>query len=633
MVTVVKKPNINKPTNIRELIDQQAGTHTDKVFLERTPGTSESPITFRQLQQESINIGAQLKHYPLSASNKVALMLPNHRDHAILFLALIYNGYVPVPINSTWSAADLAAVLKLSQPSLWVLQTQHPSPSKPSETNAPLLIKTLDEILHSAPNSITTTEPSTLPPISAHQDALIDFTSGSSGSPKGVVSSHANLLAGARNSIEAHQLSPADRCLCILPLYHMNAQVISLLATLMSGGSLMIPGAFQVAKFWHWVSEGQCSWFALVPSMVAQLTELTSTAPPDITSVRFARSSSAPLSPDLHQKFESKFDIPLIEAMGSTEAGGAIFSNPLPPAIRKIGSTGIPWGFEVKIADDQGNALVANQVGEILLKGSSVMTAYFNHAQASQEVFDPDGWLRTGDLAYLDEDGYCFVKGRIRELIIKSGENISPREIDETLMRHPAILEAAVTGLSHPILGEDIIAFVKTKDQTETKEISILNWCNEKLGLFKSPSRVFFVDDFPRGAADKILRSKLNQIAQSLIARDSVDTTALPPNNKSSVPPRTPIETSLHRIWLKSLPSELLGVQDHFFMHGGQSLTAMQVIAQIRHEFAIDLPLHLFFSHPTIESQALYLSEQLLAEFSDEEACQWLDEMEKTSLP
>ena len=225
--------------------------------------------------------------------------------------------------------------------------------------------------------------------------------------------------------------------------------------------------------------------------------------------VRFARSASAPLSPETHQQFENKFGIPIIETMGLTETGAQILSNPMPPAKRKIGSPGVAVGNEIMIGDDQQKSVKAGETGEILVRGNNVMQGYLKQPEETAKTITPNGWLRTGDLGYMDEDGFVFVTGRIKELIIKGGENIAPREVDEVLLEHDAVLEAAAFAVACNNYGQRVEAGVRLKpDRTATTD-ELVAHCVARLGKFKSPDMVHVLDDLPKGPSGKVQRLKL----------------------------------------------------------------------------------------------------------------------------
>jgi acyl-CoA synthetase (AMP-forming)/AMP-acid ligase II len=293
------------------------------------------------------------------------------------------------------------------------------------------------------------------PEPAADAPALLMYTSGTTGQPKGVILSHRNVLAGARFVSEAHGLDGSDRVLGVLPLYHINAQIVTVLAPLYHGGSLVMPRRFSAAAFWRLAAEHRCTWLNVVPTIIAYLLQHDEgkTGVSGACRLRFCRSASAPLPPAHQRAFEERFAVGIIETMGLTETAAPVFANPLDRSARKLGSPGRAFGNEARVIDpDSGAERRIGVTGEIVVRGENVMAAYYKAPEETDRAFTADGWFRTGDLGYCDEDGFFFITGRRKELIIKGGENIAPREIDEVLLAHPLVLEAAAVGVPDPAL-------------------------------------------------------------------------------------------------------------------------------------------------------------------------------------
>jgi acyl-CoA synthetase (AMP-forming)/AMP-acid ligase II len=338
---------------------------------------------------------------------------------------------------------------------------------------------------------------------------LLMYTSGTTGTPKGVLLSHANLLASAHTVADWHQLTARDRVLSSLPLYHINGQVIATLTPFLSGGSIVAPHRFSVHQWWDLVAQHECTWINMVPTIIAYL--LAATEARSFPSVRFGRSASAPLPPEQHRAFEERFGIPVIEAMGMTECASIVFCNPHDDR-RRYGSPGLPCGVEASVIDKTGRHLGTGEAGEIVLRGPNVMAGYFKSPEKTAETIDENGWLRTGDLGKRDEDGFYFITGRLKELIIKGGENIAPRDIDEALLRHPAIMEAAAVGVPHPAYGQDVAAAIVLHPGARFDRDEFARWCEEELGRFRAPTCVRVVKEMPKGPSGKVQRLKLVQL-------------------------------------------------------------------------------------------------------------------------
>jgi acyl-CoA synthetase (AMP-forming)/AMP-acid ligase II len=279
-----------------------------------------------------------------------------------------------------------------------------------------------------------------------------------------------------------------------------------------------MPHKFSTGDFWELISEYGCTWFSVVPTIISYLCSATDVTGKDykLDQVRFGRSASSALPPSLHREFEKKFGISIVETMGLTETAAPVFSNPIEPSKRKYGSPGQAVGNTAKIIDTLGNEAPRGTQGEIMIKGDNVMRGYYKAPEVTGEALEPDGWLHTGDLGYMDEDGFVFVTGRLKELIIKGGENIAPREIDEALYKHPAVLDAAAVGISDDVYGEEIMACVALKPNQTVSEEQLTAHCREHLGDFKIPKVIKILDELPKGPSGKIQRLKLPELVKKL---------------------------------------------------------------------------------------------------------------------
>ena len=342
--------------------------------------------------------------------------------------------------------------------------------------------------------------------------ALLMYTSGTTGRPKGVLHSHASLLAGGWTTAIAHALGTEDRGFCVLPIYHINGLCVTVMGSLVSGGSLAMVSRFSASKFWDQAEQSGVTWFSAVPTIISHLLHGAADPSPACgAKIRFGRSASSALAVETQSAFEARFGMPIIETMGLTETAAQILSNPLQPAMRKIGSPGVAFGCEVAIRDFDGNPVPVGAEGEIVVRGANTMCAYLKNPDATAETFR-DGWLRTGDLARMDADGYVFVTGRLKELIIKGGENIAPREVDEALYAHPDVVEAAAFARPCVRYGETVEAAIKVRDGAAVQASDVLDLCRQKLGTFKAPDIVHVLDDLPKGPSGKIQRMKLVEL-------------------------------------------------------------------------------------------------------------------------
>jgi acyl-CoA synthetase (AMP-forming)/AMP-acid ligase II len=610
----------NEINTVRELVDRRANTQPDLPFL-ISPETGRV-LTFKGLQEQAHHLSRRFRQMGLEFGDKVAFLMDNGLFTAQLFLGAMYGGFVSVPLSVRAGVSQLSYTLDHCDAKVVFVGSQYNALIKEIMAQVGRPIEIISADIDSCPEVSETpsiTDP--LPPLGAAHAALLMYSSGTTGRPNGAIHTHRSVLAHGRNSARSHQLTAADRSLLVLPLYHINAECVTLLPTLVSGGSVVVPHGFAVSEFWNWLDDYRCTWSALVPFIISQLldwkdpkAECRAAA---FQRIRFLRTSSAPLSPSLHREFLDKFKLLLIQAMGSSEAGN-VFSNPLPPGSNKIGSPGLPWGFETKIVDREGAELPAGEPGEVLIRGDGMMQGYYKDPAGTAAALDAEGWLHTGDLAYRDEDGYFFVVGRSKELVIKGGMNIAPKQIDEVLEAHPAVLEAAAVGVPDRYLGEDLIAFVVMRTEKVVEEGELLDFCENRLGHFKTPTRIHIVKDLPKGPSGKVQRLKLQEDA----ARRSVsepasccgkaagrgDADASP---VGSVVPSTPIEQIIAEIWAKLLTLPQVDLHSNFFSLGGHSLLAIQCLSLLRERLPIVLSLSDFFENATVAQQAALIRRRL----------------------
>ncbi len=478
------------------------------LFLPEEKGNA---LTFSALDAAVSRAARALADSGVGAGSRVSLLLGNSIEMVLLFLGVMRLGAVANPLNILLSANELAPQLEDARPALICADAANAKKLEGSDfLPAPLVRATggaeleLNEMRPAPEGSSADPSPA--------GDALLLFTSGSTGRPKGTRLTHRNLLAGARFVAEAHRLTPEDRSLVILPLSHINGEVIAFLAPLLSGGSIVLPHRFRTGPFWDWLRNFHCTWFSAVPTIFSILIqknkEAGSPAPGNLKHVRFARSASAALPVAVFHEFEKRFGLPVVETMGITEAAGMILTNPLPPGRRIAGSVGLPWGNEARIEDGNGSPLPPGEEGEVAAKGPNVMPGYFQNPAATREALS-GGWLRTGDLGMRDDEGYFYITGRKKDLINRAGEMIAPREIDEVLYKHPDVLDAAALGIPHPLYGEEVKAFVVLRPGADCREEDILAYCRERLAEFKCPKSAAFIPDIPKGPSGKLLRSKL----------------------------------------------------------------------------------------------------------------------------
>jgi long-chain acyl-CoA synthetase len=496
---------------IRHYVDLQAREQPDAPYL-IAPETGRT-LTYGKLKQDSEELGRYLLALSLSKGDKVALMLHNSYQAARLLIGTMYAGFTVSPLNLLSQRSQLAYVLEHSDTRLVFTSTEFFEPLNEvlEKLDQRIELVVIDPDAESIFDADALPHVS-LPPVVDHDEAMLMYTSGTTGKPKGCVLSHRSVVAGGEYTSAAHGLTRDDRVLCAMPLYHINGQIVTAVAPLVHGGSVVMPHRFSASSYWELVSRYRCTWINVVPTMIAYL--LNGPDPREkglaVSQVKFCRSASAPLPPDLHRAFEKKFGIGIIETFGMTETNAPCFTNPLDPARRKIGSPGPAYGNEAKIIDPAtGKTLPPGVAGEIMVRGDNVMTRYYKEPENTARTLEPDGWMHTGDVGYLDADGFLFVTGRIKEIIIKGGENIAPREIDEALLRHPAVLEAAAVGIPDPNYGQEIMACVVLKPGSQCTVEELAAYSQRELGQYKAPKVIRLVSSLPKGPSGKVQRLKL----------------------------------------------------------------------------------------------------------------------------
>jgi long-chain acyl-CoA synthetase len=496
---------------IRHLVDARAAAQPAATWL-IAPETG-AVMTYAQLQRDSRDLGRFLLGKGLKKGDKVALMLHNGYQTGQLLIGVMYAGFMVAPLNLLAQPAQLAYVLEHSDTRAVFTSEEFAERLKAALAG----IKREITVIAIDPDAMEIFDrvalpDMQLPDITEADDALLMYTSGTTGKPKGCVLSNRSVCAGGEFTSAAHELTAQDRVLCAMPLYHINGQIVTTVAPLVHGGSVVMPHRFSVSTYWELVAGYQCTWINVVPTIIAYL--LNAPTPRerglDVSRVKFCRSASAPLPPELHRAFEERFGIGIIETFGMTETNAPCFTNPYDPKKRKIGSPGTAYGNEARVIDPTtGREQPRGTPGELMVRGDNVMTGYYKDPENTAKTLEPDGWMHTGDLGYMDGDGFVFVTGRIKELIIKGGENIAPREIDEALLKHPAVLEAAAVGIPDPNYGQEIMACVVLKPKRQCTVDELMAFSRAELGKFKTPKTIKFVTELPKGPSGKVQRLKL----------------------------------------------------------------------------------------------------------------------------
>jgi acyl-CoA synthetase (AMP-forming)/AMP-acid ligase II/acyl carrier protein len=444
-------------------------------------------------------------------------------------------------------------------------------------------------------------------PVQAGDTALVLHTSGTTSRPKIVPLKQSNLARSAGNISSWLALTPEDRCLNIMPLFHVHGLMAALMASLAVGASVVCTEGFVAPRFFEWMEAQRPTWYTAVPTMHQGILKRADSHPDILEQVqlRFVRSCSASLPPRVMQELEDTFHVPVVEAYGMTEGTHQICCNPLPPRTRKPGSVGLPTGTRVCILDETDKKLDVGEVGEIAIQGSTITQGYENNPQANEQAFT-GGWFRTGDQGYLDQEGYLFITGRTKEIINRGGEKIAPREVEEVLLDHPQIVQVVVFPAPDPMLGETVAAAVITQPDSELDERELRRFASLRLAPFKVPSRVVFVDEVPKGPTGKLQRIGL---AKRLGLEMEDEMAEAEPHE--FVEPSNPVEKQLATIWAEVLVLDKVGIKSSFLSLGGDSMLAAQIVSRVRSTFEVDVSLVDFFDTPTISDMAGLLSARI----------------------
>jgi acyl-CoA synthetase (AMP-forming)/AMP-acid ligase II/acyl carrier protein len=558
---------------------------------------SRTPLTYGDLRQQTAATVAALRNANVGRRDRVAVVLPNGPEMAAASFA-VASGAVCAPLNPGYGEVELRFFLTDLQPAALMLPAEDQGPARAVATA--LGVRCLDATWEDdwpagriAIDGDNATAGADVAPPRPDDVALLLHTSGTTARPKLVPLSHANLCSSARNITRSLQLSPRDRCLNLMPLFHIHGFVAALLASLAAGGSVACCPGYRDGFFLAWLDALQPTWYTAAPAMHQAILAELGRGPPGAAAhrLRFARSSSAPLPATVLRELESALQTPVIEAYGMTEAAHQIASNPLPPALRPARSVGLAAGPSVAIMDDEQRLLPAGATGEIVIRGDNVTAGYLSPHEANAGSF-ASGWFRTGDLGFIDSAGNLYITGRLKEIINRGGEKVSPFEVDQALLEHGAVRQAATFGVRHATLGEDVAAAVVLQDGATATAEEIRAFLFGRLAEFKIPSQLVVVAAIPVGATGKIRRAGLADLLAAQL-------------QATYVAPRDAAELDLALLVREVLGVAKVGALDNFFALGGDSLSGFQLLARIRERMRVDLSILELFREPTVAQLAV----------------------------
>lgn len=605
------------PDTVHARLAQHADLRPDAVALE---SAGRPPLTYaglRGLVDSSVDV---LNRAGAGRGDCVAIVLPHTPELATACLAVSACA-AAAPLNPDYRETEFEFQFDSLAPKLVILPAGRSSAAREVAQARGIPIVELTAVQGAATGTFRLTPPSGGGAVRegghlrADDVALVLHTSGTTARPKKVPLTQRNLLASVGNLVASLGLDAGDRVLHVLPMFHVGGIVDVLAAPLVAGGSVVCTSGYSEPEFYRCLETFRPTWTQCVPAMLRELVDNAEKhrATIERSSLRFIRSVSAALPVALLGEVEAAFRVPVVEIYGMTETAGVIASNPFPHGVRKPGSVGLAAGPAIAIVDGAGAAVPTGTRGEVVVKGDNVMRGYAGGEEANAAARYGE-WFRTGDEGCLDGDGYLFLTGRIKEIINRGGEKISPPEVDDVLLSHPAVAEAATFALPHPTLGEDVAAAVVLKPGATVAKHELVEYARSRLAYFKVPHVVHFLQAIPRTAGGKLQRSRL---AETL----GLENAASGEQRSEYVAPKTPVARALAAMWERALGIDRLGVDDDFFALGGDSLKAASFVNQIQQAFGDAVYVTAVFDAPSVRRFEAYLREsypELVARMSGE---------------
>ena len=490
-----------EPQSIPELLGQRAAATPDKHFL--FSEADNRLYTYQEFAELVRRVAGLLATHGVRKGDVVSLLLPNSVEYVIAYFACWHIGALAGPINSLLKPDEIDYVISNSEARALLVNSEFVTRIKNNNVEA---------IAFDNVEGISKTEMES-PEITRDDEAIIIYTSGTTGKPKGCLLTHGNVISNARQISSWLGFSHADRLLTLMPLFHMNAVSVTTMSALYAGASTVVSPKFSASRFWQIISDYQITSFGSVATMLSML---LSTYPDGVPAglntqqLRFAMCGSAPVPAEVMKRFEETFDCLVVEGYGLSESTCRSTFNP-PDQRRRPGSCGLPIGNEMRVVDEDDRDVPEGSLGEIVLRGENILKGYYKNPDATASAFR-NGWFHTGDIGYRDADGFYFIVDRKSDMIIRGGENIYPREIDEVLYQYKGVAAAAAVGVPDDLYGEEVAAVIVLKDGAKSSEQEVIEFCKARLADYKCPKTVHFVDDIPKGPTGKLLKRELAQM-------------------------------------------------------------------------------------------------------------------------
>jgi amino acid adenylation domain-containing protein len=584
---------------LEELLAYYGRTDSDRDAI-LAPGRA--PLKYGALWGLVHKAARELRRLGVGPTDRVAVVLPVGAETAAAVLA-VATAAVCVPLNPNFTADEWQRYFGDLQIAALLTRADMNSASRGVAHFLGIPVIDLSPQPGEGPCAFNLLGAGTRSPVScelvldAGNDAFVLMTSGTTSRPKIVPLTHASVCASAYNAGAVLRLAPGDRLLNVLPLFHAHGLISGLLTALAAGSTVVCTPRFDPAAFFGWLTEFRPTWYTAVPSLHRAVLSEAARRRQSVRpcSLRVIRSASASLPPEVLGELESLFGVPVIETYGMTEAASQIAANTFDR--RKPGSVGRPTGAEIAIIDGEGRRLAAGERGEISLRGPTITRGYDNDVAATESAFR-DGWFRTGDLGYLDRDGYLFIVGRIKDVIKRGGQQVAPAEVEETLLRHPDVVEAAVFSVPDRRLGEEVAAAVVLRPDAQVAIQTLRNFALERLAGFKVPGLIRIVPEIPKTAAGKVKRDGLASALSIIPPEAQADRGA------ERVPLGSGLEQQLAKGWADLLEIDQIGVEQDVFALGANSITVTQMLSRVRTRFGVDLSFKDLFDAPTVAALA-----------------------------
>ncbi len=502
-----------EPKNIAALLEDRARNEPDTVFLFSDPDGRQ--FTYAEFDAAVDRAAALLASRGIVKGDVVSLLMPNSAEYIIGYFACWKLGALAGPVNSLLKEHEIEFVMNNSEAKAILVHSEFRAQIENIRVGLPHLksVITFDNEAEACAGYARLRRAGTPEACVPSDDAIIIYTSGTTGKPKGCLLTHGNVIANARQISQWLSFTMNDRLLTIMPLFHMNAVSVTTMSALYAGGSTVISPKFSASQFWQIISDYQVTSFGSVATMLSILLSTYPDGVPEGLKTdqhRFAMCGSAPVPAEVMKKFEETFNCPVVEGYGLSESTCRSTFNP-PDERRRPGSCGLPIGNEMKVFDDTDAEVPDGELGEIVLRGENILKGYFKNPEATAQAFR-NGWFHTGDVGYRDQDGFFFIVDRKSDMIIRGGENIYPREIDEVLYQHPGVAAAATIGVPDDLYGEEVAAFVVLKDGMKVSEEELISHCQNELADYKCPKSIRVMKDIPKGPTGKLLKRELAKL-------------------------------------------------------------------------------------------------------------------------